>query len=337
MPTLLRRVRSFLAFAAILAGALTTTSAIAASEAIKLEVDFFEHGSAEPMNHATVWISGRRLRVEQQTPGYVTKGPVLIYRGDRDSMLSVSERKRSYARVERQTLTLLGNRARSARGEVEGQLQHLPADQRRGFERLLGVSRADPARHADPIVVTRDERSTSVAGFACTGVVLSRSDRLLGEACVASWESVGMTRADIELFRMLGNFQRDAMGTRGLTPMELVPNQPLELISQFDGLPLSFRRLVDGRERSAIRVSSIQRVPSDDALFEAPQGYALRRGVGAFLEHVAATVPKASGAVDSSPRDSPGAASPIRKQKAAASPSRIHRRHRSIRLFPESD
>lgn len=367
MPFAFRQIR-FLPLLCSLSAVFMLSSlgpaAVQASEAIKFEIDFFEHGAPDPMNHATVWVSGRRIRVEQRAPNGDLHGPVLVYLGDRNEILSISDHARSYAKLERETLSLLEGRTRRARREVDGQLQNLPSDQRKAFERLLGVSRQDPNMAENPVVVTSQDEMAEVAGFECKRVVMSRSDFAVGEACIASWDRIGLTEDDMEVFRALANFQRDAMGNRALTPMELVPNQPLDLITQFGGLPLSFERRVKGNPRSAIRVSSVERVPTLAVLFEAPTDYALRPGYGAFLSLLASTqsgrapksaattnsaaVPAApdplAGSVESPESEKQATASdpavekaPARKPKATprkAAPRSHRPSRRSISLFP---
>ncbi len=288
-----------------------------AAEGFRFEIEFLAKGSPVPVNRATVWSSERRIRVEQQVPGAKSAGPVFVYRGDADHLLSISDRTRRYARIERQLLSRVGSETKRARREVERQLKALPSDQRKAFERLLGVARQDPDMVDDPVVVERTSEQGEVAGFACTFARLARSDRRVGRACIVDWERIGMKPADLEVFRQLANFQRDAIGTRALTPMELVPNQPLDLITQFGGLPLSYRREVDGEERSAIRVVSVSYEAMADSLFEAPPGYALRSGPLEF-----ARILQSSGVLgETGAQALPAALAPHAKSQRSATPS----------------
>jgi hypothetical protein len=94
--------------------------------------------------------------------------------------------------------------------------------------------------------------------------------------------------------------------------MELVPDQPLDLIVQLGGLPLSFERSVDGRERSEIRVTSVERVEAPESLFEAPADYALREGARAFFGHLSGNAGSAGrgGSSATAPPASPAAVAP---------------------------
>ena len=106
-----------------------SAAAARAADVIRIEVEFFDGDHETPTNRATVWTSERRVRIEQHAPGESTPGPVFLYRGDQDLLLSVSESARSYVKIERRMLSLLGSGRRTARREVEGQLDPLPPDQ----------------------------------------------------------------------------------------------------------------------------------------------------------------------------------------------------------------
>lgn len=58
----------------------------------------------------------------------------------------------------------------------------------------------------------------------------------------------------------------------------MVPGQPLDLVVQFGGLPLVFERAGQARGASAIRVASVEWIEGGEALYEVPEGFAVRRG-----------------------------------------------------------
>ena len=335
------------------ASAILFTTESRAADVIRIEVEFFDGERETPTNRATVWTSERRVRIEQHAPGESAPGPVFLYRGDQDLLLSVSESARSYVKIERRMLSLLGSGRRTARREVEGQLDALPADQQRLFAHLLGGSPIDSKRPDEPLVVTRGEESDSVAGFPCKRVRLSRSRRLLAEGCIAEWETVGLTPADVEVFRSLAELTHDAMGSRMPIPIELVPGQPLDLAVQFGGFPLSFERAGDVPGKNAIRVASVERIPAVDSLFEVPSGFSERTGLAglaglsSLLARPGSTAPMAPApaAVDVAAEDGgvpeppPQVTSPIRRPAASVSVRalRAPKPYRSIGLFEDPE
>ncbi|MFO0687940.1 MAG: hypothetical protein U0900_04490 [Myxococcota bacterium] len=251
-----------------------------AEQGLRVELEFFEGDGEAPTRFATVLASGRRVRIEQRTPGAAAAtAPTFIYRGDRDRLYSIADEARSYVELEPMLLSLLAGQTRVARREVSGSLEGLPRDQQRAVGHLLGVDTIDPKRPEDPLVFTRTGEEDQVAGIPCRRVELARSNRLLAKGCVADWATVGLTAADVEVFRSLAAFVREAAGSHAPIPVELVPGQPLDLVVQLGGFPLAFERAGRAAGASAIRVAAVEATELAAARFEVPSGYAARSGV----------------------------------------------------------
>lgn len=270
-----------------LAGALTLACAIGAAsapdrahaaEGIRIEVEFFQNAAPEPSNRALVFISERRLRIEQQSAGASQDVPVFLYRGDRNLLYSIVDGERTYLKIEPRLLMAMGGR-RTARRELASTMDPIPEDQRRFFGHLLGTSQIDASRSEDVLVVRRTGGVGNFAGYACREVELGYVDRLLAQGCVADWQDVGLAPEDVEVFRSLASLVSSAAGRAGALPIEMVPGQPLDLVVQLGGFPLFFERAGRSSEASAIRVASVERMEVADADFDVPAGYAARSGV----------------------------------------------------------
>jgi len=351
LAAFLSRGALFAVLAIPAAGVEASAAPESGGELVRIEVEFFENGRKEPVNRATVFTSRRRVRIEQQTPGAANPPPVFIYRGDQDRLLSVVESSRSYLTIEPQLLERVGAGARTARREIDRQLDGIPEDQQRLFGHWMGASQLDPDRPVDPILITRGGPGDPVAGHACRQVRLSRSGRLLAAGCVADWDTVGLTPDDVEVFRSLALLARDAMASRSPIPKELVPGQPLDLILQLGGFPVYFERAGEVAGDNAIRVASVERMAANDALFEVPAGYTARTGMmglasfASLLSRPGRGAPPAAIAPDADPveRVTPEAHSVPPKKDA---PTILHSRpaqragrsvqpYRSISLFEE--
>lgn len=81
----------------VFALSLASAAPVLAAEVAKFEVEFFDQGSSEASSYATVWVSARRVRVEQRERSAGDSGPVLIYRGDLGRFFSVDARAESYS------------------------------------------------------------------------------------------------------------------------------------------------------------------------------------------------------------------------------------------------
>ena len=112
---------------------------------------------------------------------------------------------------------------------------------------------------------------------------MTRKGEPVGDACVVGWDKVPLERIDLEVLRQFGNFQRELMGALGPTPLEIVPNQELELLAQVEGFPIRVRRTKGGIVRSEILVRGVERLSLDAKQFEVPFGFVRRRGLGKLV------------------------------------------------------
>lgn len=250
------------------------------STGIQIDVEFRGGGRLE---RARVWVSDRRIRIEQQTPAVRRASHVLIYRGDEDRFLSLDPRSRAYVEVDRELIVAAGTPSRAARREIDGQLGRLPRAQHAALERLLGVREDGDVLAESPVRIEDVGGTDHVGEFSCRKRELVRGALRLAELCVTDWSAVGIGPADLEVFRQLANFQRELMGAGDLTPLELVPNQPLDLLVQFDGFPLYLRGIDGSPLRGEVRVTSLQRIAATPDLFGIPSDYTARSAYSLFF------------------------------------------------------
>jgi len=252
---------------------------VRADEGLRFEVEFASSLPGDTKHErVTIWLSGRRLRIEQATLTHRLSSPVVIYRGDRDRVYSLDPRQHLYLEIDRQLLSSLTLQLQAARREMDAHLSRLPEDQHAMVERLFGAREPETPLVREPLLVVETERREQVGRHTCYGIDLVRGEVKVAEACIVAWSKLRIDRRDLEVFRQLTNFQRELMGARSLTPFEVVPDQPLDLLVQFEGLPLRFRKLKGDTETSTIRVTRLEHFDGGDELFEVPEGYALRGG-----------------------------------------------------------
>lgn len=274
------------------AGAVEPTVPGVAPTGVQIDVEFRGGGRLES---ARVWVSERRIRIEQQTAALRRGSHVLIYRGDQDRFLSLDSRSRAYVEIDRELIVAAGLQTNAARREVDGQLGRLPRVQHAAFERLFGIRENGDPLARSPVLIRDAEGTDRVGEFTCRRRELVRDDVKLAELCVTDWGSVGIGPADLEVFRQLANFQRELMGARELTPLEFVPNQPFDLLVQFDGFPLYLRGVDGSPLQGEIRVTGLRRIVATRDLFDVPTDYAMRSAYSLFFgmaEQPAAPAPR---------------------------------------------
>lgn len=242
-----------------------------AQAGIRIEVTFSD---ADRQERATVSVRGRRIRVEQWTPGVPrSRRHVLIYQGDLDRFLSLDPRSKLYVAVDRDLIAAASVPMLAARREVDAQMERLPASQHAALELLLGLRENGRQPTRVPIWVRPLDGEGRVGALSCRRRELVRESAPIAELCVTDWSDVGIAAADLDVFRQLANFQRELMGARELTPLALVPDQGLELLVQFDGFPLSLRGVGRGTPLGEVRVTSVEPIIGGAALFDPPPDY----------------------------------------------------------------
>ena len=272
---------------------LALAAPVSAEDVMRVEVQFLDAVRGDATQHALLTIAPNKLRIDQFTNLGDPAQHTLIYRGDRDVIYSLDQGDRAYIEVDRTLITTLGRELQAARREMEALLRRLPDDQRKSGERIIGLEITDEDGKARAALKVRDEGQTvKRLGRPCRKVSMWRGDIQVSAACVVPWRSVGIGPRDLDVFRQLANFQREIMGAGGLTPLEVVPDQPLDLLVQFDGFPMEFSREVRGQLVSAIRVTRLAKSKARRGEFEVPKTYALRPGFE-FLAGEGAETPSA--------------------------------------------
>ena len=255
------------------------SSMASAEDVMRVEVQFLDAKRGDATQQALLTIAPQKLRIDQYTNLGDKAQHTLIYRGDRDVIYSLDSSDRAFIEIDRQLITILGKELHAARREMEMLLRRLPDDQRKSGERIIGLEVTDEDGLARATLRVRDDGATvKRLGRDCRKVSLWRGDIQVAAACIVPWRSVGIGPRDLDVFRQLANFQREIMGAGGLTPLEVVPDQPLDLLVQFDGFPMEFSRKVKGKLVSAIRVTKMAKSKARKGTFEVPANYALRPG-----------------------------------------------------------
>jgi len=244
----------------------------AASAGVRVALDTVRDREAAAVETAQLWIDGDRVRLESTRAGAAAPDQALIFHGDTQQLWQVDLEKRRYTRIDRQQLEALGAQLAAARREAETRLAGLPPEQRAMVERMLGMNAADTAK------VTEDTRKTDrreeVGGRACEVFELLRNGRLRGDACVVSWQAIGLEQTDFRVFEQLDEFQqaiRESVGA--LAAGNLVTSQPFSVFDELGGFPLRVRSLDQNGVGSETNFTSFEKVAIDPTRFEPPTGY----------------------------------------------------------------
>ena len=244
-----------------------------ASAGVELTTELADaHAAAQaqsrPSNPGRVVLDGNRVRMDA-TRADNTQA-VLIFRGDRNVMWSVNEKRRTYTEVDRARVQAMLAQSEAAREQMEAQFDKVPPEKRLEMLRLL--AQGAPKKKLEPPTIKPTGRTDNVGGIACHEVEVLRDGEKQREVCVADWKATGITKADLTALHDLNTFEDETIGGAGGRAQD----DALELFEVLDGLPVRVRTFRGGQPRTELRVVKIEHKAVDATLFEVPAGYQKR-------------------------------------------------------------
>ena len=228
------------AHATLLAVSMLMLSATAAADARLV----FDTGERDTSSLA---IGDGRARVQQDgDPRHV-----FLFEENGRGITIIDHEERSFHETDAASLAAQGRemsaQMQQMREQMEKQLQGLPESQRAAVRAQL--EKQFPALAANdaqaPVQIARSGKSERVAGVACEPVTVTRDGRARQRLCVASPDSLGLSRADAAtleaLMRTLGDIAESFGGTMA------GPQVPPRVVEQLGGVPIRGQDVSSGR------------------------------------------------------------------------------------------
>ncbi len=225
-------------------------------------------------------IEGDLLRVD---PPGAAGDPVqtsMIFDGKRDLMIVLDHKGKTAMEIDQSFMQEMMTRLAAAQKQLEAQLAHMPPEQQQMMRQMMaqrgaGAFLGGPTPKPEPGLSLKPTGQTrTIEGRDCTVSRLERGDKPVGEACIASFSMLGITRSDLAALSEMAAFQK-RLAEKFRSPG--VPNVSgdLELFRNLTGLPLEVVRR-DGKTESRTRIVKIEKMDVPPARFEVPAGYSKR-------------------------------------------------------------
>lgn len=227
----------------------------------------------------TQLVEGRKVDVTTQYSvdstrvAAVFKGPHdyrMLYTKDGGVLRMVDDGAKSWFEMARD-----GHNAMSdAMAQMQQQLASMPPEQRQMAEKMMGGAMPQAqARAPDPDIYVQTDEQQTVKGYACRRVNVMRGQDKRSEYWGASSPDFELSPAE----RAMAIGMHDALHS-GATLMTTGGAgggalRPFEWDTQADGYPLITRCFDGGKTTLDLHLTSFDRKPLDDALFELPKAY----------------------------------------------------------------
>lgn len=197
---------------------------------------------------------------------------VMLRDGEAKKLYLIDHDKKAVVVVTEEDSKAQEERQAAFKAQLEQQLSKLPPEQRARLEQGLLAQSAPPKQKAVPFTYEKKGGAARKVGtFTCEDYVIKREGAVRGEACFATWKSVGLNAQDFK--KTIA--EATPKPTFGGLSMQGSPDAEAEAAAP--GFPV-WRKFVD--EQGAVTAETTVKSVSKAALaadkFEVPKGYAQR-------------------------------------------------------------
>ena len=216
------------------------------------------------------YVTQDQLRVDLNCEGTErTPTQILIYDSDPEKATLVDVKKKSYWVIDREARDRIATQVTAAMEQLEPQIASLPPEQRQMVEQLMQGMKSTPSTAA--FEVRKTDRRETIDGQPCTIWETTSGGEVVGETCVASWETAKVPKGSLDIYRSLISF---------MDPLtSFVPQVKEEIggaargLETMDGLPLRTKVLKAGAPVAETRIAVTDRKPHPASTFAVPAGY----------------------------------------------------------------
>jgi hypothetical protein len=235
----------------------------------------YDLGSGKEPN--IVMISGGKVRMESPSP----QGKALmIYDDQTKSFTALHSEEKSYVVMDKSTVQEQGKRMQAMRKQMEAQMQErlkqMPEDQRKKMEEQMarmGIGSSPKAPPSHPEFSTKNtNRTQSINSFSCVVYESYMGSEKIGEACIASPQSLKLSKDDYQTLQGMFAFQRDVQKEfASAAGASTASQQEMEMFDHVDGLPINIK--VTNKQGAGMTLASISNQALSPELFQVPPGY----------------------------------------------------------------
>lgn len=197
---------------------------------------------------------------------------VMLRDGEAKKMYLIDHDKKAAVVVTEEDSKAQEERQAAFKAQLEQQLSKLPPEQRARMEQGLLAQVAPPKQKVVPFTYEKKRGAArKVGAFTCEDYVIKRDGAVRGEACYATWKSVGLNAQDFQ--KTIA--EATPKPTFGGAAMQGAPDAEAEAAAP--GFPV-WRKFLD--EQGAVTAETTVKSVSKEALgadkFEVPKGYELK-------------------------------------------------------------
>jgi len=192
-----------------------------------------------------------------------------IFRADAELFYMVDHDTREYIRMDKETISQLGNRMNEAMRQMEEQLKQMPEAQRKIMEDMMKKNM--PQSQGD---LTVEVKPLGADGSYQKYEVWVGGEKM-SEVWAASPEEVGIPANSLEVFKKMSAFYEDLMETLASNPFfKGMGSNPFPGFANMEGFPV---RTLDTESGSETLMSEAATTEFEEGFFEPPEKYKAKK------------------------------------------------------------
>jgi hypothetical protein len=231
-------------------------------------------GTSGEKSTDTIYSAGKKLRVDPHKTRESGETSMVFRDGE---MLIIDHADKSCRTLDKEGLAELTSQLGGAMKQIQDTLDKLPPEQREMMAKMMqGRLPAGMAEEAPPRRIEKGG-TEQVGGRTCTVHTLYSGDQKAWEVCAAKDGEIEGYDELMESFQALSDFTEQLRALASQIPFGAMIDTPFSDIQEIGGVPIRVRTYVRGKLESESTLRSISRRDIDAAMFEAPQGYQVKR------------------------------------------------------------
>jgi hypothetical protein len=254
---------------------------------LKVESKDYEEDPPK-VEESAISVEGRNLKMKVISDS----SGALIYRGDRQEMILVSDEEQSYYIMNRETMQQMGAQVNQQMQEVNEAMKDLPKEQQEMIAKMMkekgmgqpGAAAAPPAQSRSQVKKTADLQT--INGYPCVKYEVFRDGSKIREHWVTAWDNVEGGNEIAGVFQEMAGFFQEMMQTfssssgMGDSPVQ-VDQSMFENLNELNGFPVASK---DFAEDGSIENESVLNSADSQSIapreFEPPANYKNRSMMG---------------------------------------------------------
>ncbi|NIP39837.1 MAG: DUF4412 domain-containing protein [Candidatus Dadabacteria bacterium] len=245
---------------------------------VKME---YKDNFSNTVNNNTNSFKGSDMRMDFYEGGeQITT--TMIFKGDKDEMINLDHKSRSYYVMDKQTLEAFATQMNAAMAELEKQMANMSPEEKAMMEQMMKGKMPSMNKTEEIEPVLKKAGSDKVSGYSCTRYEVYKGSEKVRELCVTNWANIeGGSEIKSSILSMT-NFMEDLSKSMSEVSGFMANTANFEKnvfnqINKLNGLPVQTTDYSNGKVTGVSTFKSSKKTSLEASVFAPPANYKLQK------------------------------------------------------------